>query len=102
LANPHEHKSRINLPMRKGTKQNGHSRADQTWTVVDDFPDVVPVTPEELAVVEAFLLAQFQAVMEGENPLQAAATAGADSETPQTNARLALPAQTRRKARRKA
>jgi hypothetical protein len=86
LANPHEHKSRINLPMRKGTEQNRHVRADQTWTVVDDFPDVVPVTPEELAVVEAFLMAQFFAVMAGESAINAPASSPKDAEPPQTHA----------------
>jgi hypothetical protein len=96
LANPHEQKSRINLPMRTGTKQ---SRANQTWTVVDDFPDAVPVTPEELDVVEAFLMAQFRAIMEGEGAASNAGLPAPDSETPQIHADVGTSTKGRRSRR---
>jgi hypothetical protein len=99
LANPHEHKSRITVPMRKGTKQSEHSRANQTWTVVDDFPDAAPVMPEELAVVEAFLMAQFRAIMQGEGAASDAGLPEMDSELPQIHAVVRSTAKGRRSRR---
>jgi hypothetical protein len=96
LANPCALQSRINLPMRKGTK---HSEADQTWRVVDDFPDAVPVTPEELAMVEAFLMAQFRAIMEGEGAASDAGLSAPDAELPQIHAVVRTPSKGRRSRR---
>jgi len=68
--------------MRKGRDR---SRIERTWRVVDDFPAVVPVTPEELNVVEAFLMAQVRAIMAGETTAKPDVSAAADSELPQSH-----------------
>ncbi len=71
--------------MRNGRDQSGRGTTDQTWCVVDDFPDVVPVTAQELDVVEAFLMTQFHAVMAGESPANAGVSPAPDSELPQSH-----------------
>lgn len=99
LANPYAPQSRINLPMRRSRDQHDHSKTDQTWTVVDHFPDAVPVTPEELDLVEAFLMAQFRAIMEDEGAARDAGLPALDSELPQIHAAVRTIAKGRRNRR---
>jgi hypothetical protein len=58
------------------------------FTVVDDLAGL-PVTDAELDAIEAFLMAQFKAVMAGETLAKAAVSATKDSEQPQTHAGIA-------------
>lgn len=81
--------------MRKGRGRNGHNRQEESWRVVDDFPGVVPVTPEELDVVGAFLMAQFRAVMASESPAKPDVFDAADSEPPHCDAAVGHQAKNR-------
>lgn len=58
------------------------------FMVTDDLAGL-PVTEAELDVIEAFLMAQFRAVMAGETPAKAAVSGTKDSEQPQTHAEIA-------------
>ncbi|WP_156465001.1 hypothetical protein [Mesorhizobium sp. Root552] len=85
--------------MDEGTNHSSQGKTAQTWTVVDDFPDAGPVTPEELDVVEAFLMAQFRAIMEGAGAASDAGLAGPDSELPQIHADVGTSTKGRRSRR---
>lgn len=64
------------------------SRKPQDGFVVTHDLAGLPVTDAELDVIEAFLMAQFRAVMAGE-PTAKAVSATNDSEQPQTHAEIA-------------
>lgn len=64
-------------------------RKPQDGLVVTDDLAGLPVTDAELDVIEAFLMAQFRAVMAGEAPAKAAVSGTKDSEQPQTHAGIA-------------
>ncbi len=59
--------------MQSGT--NGSLSSDG-WRVLDDLDDDHPITEEELAVIESFLMAELQALLKDEN-------ATSDSKEPQ-------------------
>lgn len=63
-------------------------RKPQDGFVVTDDLAGLPVTEAELDVIEAFLMAQFRAVMTGETPPKAAVSGTKDSEQPQTHAEI--------------
>lgn len=64
-------------------------RKPQDGFVVTDDLAGLPVTEAELDVIEAFLMAQFRAVMAGEATAKAAVSATKDSGSPQTHAEIA-------------
>lgn len=58
-----------------------------SWTVLSDFAADAPITNAELDTIEAFLMAQVRAVMQGAIPLnETPGPKAKDSETPQISA----------------
>jgi hypothetical protein len=55
---------------------------EQAWRVLDDFDEDVPVTPAELDVLQAFLMAAVNAIMTDQ---KTAADNTPDSEPPQNS-----------------
>lgn len=82
------------------THKKGQPRpaASPDFVVVDDLAGQ-PVSEAELDVIEAFLMAQFRAVMAGERPATASLSVTADSNLPQSRAGIATTVK-RRRARR--
>lgn len=63
------------------------SRKSFDFAVTDDLAGL-PVTAAELDIIEAFLMAEFRAVMAGETPANATLRVTKDWEPPQTHAEI--------------
>lgn len=74
--------------MDKDKNSTGRSGEGATWRVLDDFPDVMPVTPEELDVIEAFLLAELRATISGDSGAETRFSRTQGWEPPQTHAEI--------------
>lgn len=68
------------------------------FVVSDDLKDM-PVSPAELDAVEAFLMAAFREVMDGETSPEARKSANCNSEQPQTHAEICETIRVRRRVR---
>ena len=82
--------------MEKDNGSTRQSREGASWRVLDDFPKIIPVTPDELDVVEAFLLAELHAIISGETTAVAGLSQSQDSEPPQTHAEIKASAKGRK------
>ena len=82
-----------------GHKPEDIARAERHGFVVSDDLRGLPVSPAELDAVEAFLMAAFRAVMDGETSPEACKSGNCDSEQPQTHAEVCPTIRVRRRVR---
>lgn len=82
-----------------GHKPEDLARDERHGFVVSDDLKDMPVLPAELDAVEAFLMAAFRAVMDGETSPEASKPGDCDSEQPQTHAEVCPTIRVRRRVR---